>query len=598
MRPDDGLRELALQGRAAQVRAWWDQLLPADRRQVADPVVLRQLTVGCRDRLRALGPAGSPEHEAERAVFESVVQLFVAACVPCVLRPRALFETLLDWLAELQTAARFDEAETVCSMAQELGAGAHPDLGPWFQVEAARVAMLRGRADEAYERLANAWRRRDRIADRRAAQAVLDLLGTAALQTGHAAGFHRVILDRVRAFHTSSEERRAAVELMRRANRNTGRLLGSRAIPLRDRALWLLHRACLGSPGAPRGRRSRRALERISHGLAYADWYVLPRRREEGPGRGATDRPRVLVTRAMGGIGDLLMMTPALHQLALAQGPVSLAIPRRYFPVFEGNTDVALLDIDGALDLEAYERWYNLTDCPAARVESRTAPAVRLNRIELFARGLGLSRAQRLAMDRRPRYHVHAREVRERDEYLRDAFGTEASRSRPLVGVQPHTDESYRDLPHMPAIVDALAAAGLRVLVLGPFAGERLARPCAAGVHQAVDLNLRRALALAAACDVLVTPDSAFFHAAAALDRPAVGLFGPTDGRVRGADYPRARALDARRTLPCVPCWRNERMPCGLTGLQPSACLGEIRPQAVVDAVLAACGAGARGADR
>ena len=65
----------------------------------------------------------------------------------------------------------------------------------------------------------------------------------------------------------------------------------------------------------------------------------------------------------------------------------------------------------------------------------------------------------------------------------------------------------------------------------------------------------------------------------------SVGLFGPTDGRVRGHDYPRARTLDARRTLACVPCWRNEATACALTGMRPSACLGEIAPADVVRAV-------------
>ena len=97
----------------------------------------------------------------------------------------------------------------------------------------------------------------------------------------------------------------------------------------------------------------------------------------------------------MGGIGDFLMMTPGLRALKAHARPSgrSLAIPRRFFPLFEGNDDVELMDIDGDFDPAAYEEWFNLTDCPAARVESRTAPAVRDNRIKLFARGPWASRA-------------------------------------------------------------------------------------------------------------------------------------------------------------------------------------------------------------
>jgi ADP-heptose:LPS heptosyltransferase len=96
---------------------------------------------------------------------------------------------------------------------------------------------------------------------------------------------------------------------------------------------------------------------------------------------------------------------------------------------------------------------------------------------------------------------------------------------------------------------------------------------------------MREAFALASGCAALVSPDSAFLHLAAALHIPAVALFGPTDGRVRAADYPHARVLDARETLRCVPCWRNEEIPCALTGLKASVCMGEVPVGTVVRAV-------------
>jgi ADP-heptose:LPS heptosyltransferase len=94
--------------------------------------------------------------------------------------------------------------------------------------------------------------------------------------------------------------------------------------------------------------------------------------------------------------------------------------------------------------------------------------------------------------------------------------------------------------------------------------------------------GLREAAALASGCRALVGPDSSFIHLAAALGRPAVGLFGPTDGKVRTRDYPNVRYVDVRRDLRCVPCWRNEEIPCALTGLRASVCLAEIGPLSVV----------------
>ena len=291
----------------------------------------------------------------------------------------------------------------------------------------------------------------------------------------------------------------------------------------------------------------------------------------------------------MGGVGDFLMMTPGLRALKAmrAERPVVLAIPHRFFPLFEGNDDVRLLDIDGDFDPGAYREWLNLTDCPAARVESRTAPAVRSNRIELFARALGITGARLRAMDRRPRYTVSDAERVWRDQF----FGNRGLHGAFVVGVQTRTDEAYRDVPHMKEIIDAIARDA-SVLVFGSLRPADIENPRVIPVQ---GLDLRRSFALASGCDVLVTPDSAFFHLAGALDLPCVGLFGPTDGRVRGQDYPRARMLDARKTLACIPCWRNEATACGLTGLRPSACLGEIAPEDVVRSVHASAASAWRG---
>ena len=105
------------------------------------------------------------------------------------------------------------------------------------------------------------------------------------------------------------------------------------------------------------------------------------------------EKKKILITRAMGGIGDLLMMTPGIHALKKKYPgrELHLAIPKRYFPLFYENEDVKLIDIESEF-FKRFEnsKWYNFTDCPAARGESRKAPKVKKGRIELFARALGV----------------------------------------------------------------------------------------------------------------------------------------------------------------------------------------------------------------
>src|SRR5262245_4711927 len=573
------LYNLAVRGHADHVRTLFEALTPAERAQQAEPDILRQVALSCLTRLSALPVGAAVALRRERRFLESVVQLFVSECCARHSFPRELFRTLLDWSGELLRASRFVEASDVCELSLALGVKAFPEIWPWIQIRKANAEVSLGHVDAALATLTDTYRRPYLIADRDAVPALLELLGSVSLETKRAPAFTRLLVARLRAFHTNVAERHATVHLMRRAHRGLLRLLGSRELSVGDKVLWLTHWSCLGAARRFRWRPVARILEACTTGSAYVGHYGLRAGAARTSMRAGAALDATLVTRAMGGLGDFLMMTPGLRALkAMRTGrPVVLAIPPRFFPLFEGNDDVQVKDIDAIFDPAAYTEWFSLTDCPAARHESLAAPDIKANRIELFARGLGIRGSHLKAMDRRPRYTVSEAEQAWRDRF----FARHGLAGTLVVGVQPRTDERYRDLPHMRQIIDALAKQA-RVLVFGHVTTTDAPSP---GVIEVTGLDLRKSFALAGGCDVLVAPDSVFFHVAGALDLPCVGLFGPTDGRVRGQDYPRARILDARRTLRCIPCWRNDATPCGLTGLRPSPCLGEIDPADVVRAV-------------
>ena len=586
------LRHLAFHGEAEHARVLFESFAPQERARHADAEVLRQVALGSLARLKSLPRGAEVEAVRERDFLESIVQLFVADCSSRGVFPRELFMTLLDWSLELVHVSRLTEAQEACDLALSIGAGDFPEIGPWIQIRKAKIQMLLGHVEAAYATLSASERRRDRIADRQAVATMLGLLGHVSLQTRRAPIFKRLVVERLRAFHTNPGERWTAVELMLRGYRTPLGLLSSRDVTLGDKLLWLTCWSSLHAARRVPWRRGARTLERIASGAAYLRQYGVRGGSAVDSGKARLVIEATLVTRAMGGIGDFLMMTPGLHALRALRPnrPLMLAVPRRFFPLFDGNTDVQLLDMGEDLDPSAYREWFNLTDCPAARIESRTAPRVKANRIELFARGLGINGARLKAMDRRPRYAVSEEERIWRDEFFaRNGLG-----GTRVIGVQARTDEAYRDLPHMRQIVESLTH-NAAVIVFGRLWPDGTGHP---RVRQISGLDLRKSFALASGCDAIVTPDSAFFHLGGALDLPCVGLFGPTDGRIRGVDYPRAHVLDARRKLRCVPCWRNEITPCGLTGLRPSACLGEIDPGEVVNAVEAVIGGASRAAMR
>ncbi|MBB2932701.1 glycosyltransferase family 9 protein [Paraburkholderia silvatlantica] len=287
---------------------------------------------------------------------------------------------------------------------------------------------------------------------------------------------------------------------------------------------------------------------------------------------------RILVTRAMGGIGDLFMMTPGLLALKqkYPQASIDFAIPKSFHAVFEGLPGIRLINIDeDAIEIRKYKRWVNLTDCPAGKLESKQYPNVRQNRIEIFARSMGISKARlSRAHGFLPFYRVRESEREWAQRYLQKINPD----GRPVIGVQPFAADSYRNWPHMEKLVEELSHSYC-VLVFHhePLNGFRFDN-----VTTVVE-PLRNSIALASLCERLVVLDSSFLHIAAALKVPTIAIFGAISGRLRTKDYPNIQLLaPSKAEFPCYPCWRHEHKPCHLTNGRESICLRAISVDSVV----------------
>ncbi len=297
----------------------------------------------------------------------------------------------------------------------------------------------------------------------------------------------------------------------------------------------------------------------------------------------ATRSGSVVVTRAMGGIGDLLIMTAGLRALSKRRATtVKLVIERKFFDLFRNNPYVELIDIDGPpVDVVNCKGWHNLTLCPAGRYESERRPFVRKGRAELFAAGMGVGRRLLNAHG----WHVDYR-LDEAQSQFRDVFFRENSiGSRPVVGVQPYARDSYKDHQEIERFVAALSERYDLII----FHHVETSLASGPGIASTAGLSLADSIALASALDAMVCVDSAFLHAAAAFDVPVVALFGPTDGKLFTQHHRRATVITANESFACAPCWRNEDLPCSLTGkFGPSPCVAAIKVEPVLAAVEAA----------
>jgi ADP-heptose:LPS heptosyltransferase len=288
--------------------------------------------------------------------------------------------------------------------------------------------------------------------------------------------------------------------------------------------------------------------------------------------------------RSMGGLGDLLMMTPGLRALAKRiDRPVEFAIPRRYLALFETNPFVTALGIE---DLPA--EWYrggpivDLTDCPASVVESRSAPMVTVNRIEIFARALGVSTRELRRYGLQPVFEPSPAGQQRAEEWLR----LRKLQRGAFIAIQASAAESYRTWNGMSEAARVLAEV-MPVVVFDDKPLKPTDRlTLSENIELAIGLDLSTGLALACEAKLIVAPDSALLHLAGARRIPCVGIFGPTDGPVRTSAYPLAVGVSRAAELPCAPCWRNQATPCMLTGGMSSQCLESLPANVVIDAVM------------
>jgi ADP-heptose:LPS heptosyltransferase len=155
-------------------------------------------------------------------------------------------------------------------------------------------------------------------------------------------------------------------------------------------------------------------------------------------------------------------------------------------------------------------------------------------------------------------------------------------------------------VPYWAVVARRLRADGAIVVLAGGEEERPLSR--AVGERAGGDLldltgrtTIPELLALLERASAVVAGDTGPLHLAIALERPVVGIYGPTDPAICGP-YRAARAVVVRHVLPCAPCYRLDR---GMADcpLGHTLCQRLIPPGAVYDAVWSVLSpAGSRGA--
>jgi len=159
-----------------------------------------------------------------------------------------------------------------------------------------------------------------------------------------------------------------------------------------------------------------------------------------------------------------------------------------------------------------------------------------------------------------------------------------AATRRPLVGLHPSGGRTIKqwDLARWAEVAARLQREfGATVVITGSAADSPLAARVAAALPQpAVDLTgrlgVRETMAVIAALDLFLSPDTGPMHMATALGTPSVSVFGPSDPAryfSGGTGATGERHVVVRADLWCSPCNLIRRPPAECAGLQGPECL-------------------------
>ena len=565
------------------------------RSTIKDNEVFSQAICGSIKRINELKSVHNYEllKSEKQFLIELLVQ-FRSCCERTGIFPREYYESVIQSGEIFIQLNDLSKAYEILNDILHPGVNKFPNLRVDVISKLALILSRRGNIEKSGEFLKKMIYHPYFITDRNQIPEIFDSFSKTVLQQGDLKLYKSLLFTGLKYFYTNSHSRRRLFDQILKTYRNIFKLLTSNEVTKFNKATVFIHWCYYKIPDFRKIKLH--FINRIFDKVLLASFYILNyliRRNpitlvnnfqqntlrlknfdtnsEDIANKYTGTKKRILITRAMGGIGDLLMMTPGIHALKVKHPnkEINLAIPRRYFPIFENNPDVKLVNIEEDFFVHStYNKWYNFTDCPAARVESRTAPKVKKNRIEIFAKELGVRGFRLLRMYKRPRIFLT-----DKEQGFANEFWTKRELlHKKVIGIQLHSDESYRDYPHMQSLVEKLSKS-YTVLIfdanpINGFDFENVIK-----VHS---LSLRKIFSLIQKCDAIVAPDSSFVHIAAAFNVPTVAVFGPIDGKIRTKDYPYCVYVDVSKELKCLPCWRNRNIPCQLTGLRNSICMESI----------------------
>lgn len=283
---------------------------------------------------------------------------------------------------------------------------------------------------------------------------------------------------------------------------------------------------------------------------------------------------RVTVLRQLGGVGDVLMLTPVFRGLKELYGPKckitvgtswnyyggALPLLFRYNPFID--TIVRVEPHEFAPWCLKYSRW-DFRGVPNTHppncvedtdlvmdlntvcsiVESREQPNVRTHRTDIWCQAAGVTPSCK-----KPILVLTETEREEGRAWCDQNFGPGLR-----VGIQLRAHDPTRTWPFSERMAFRLKEDGYQVCTFD------IAKRLSNDIPSPLGFNIRQVAAVVENLDAVIAPDSGLLHLAGTMGTPVLGLFGSTDPEMRMREYAGHYTIP-KKLIECGPCWYTK--PC------------------------------------
>lgn len=289
-------------------------------------------------------------------------------------------------------------------------------------------------------------------------------------------------------------------------------------------------------------------------------------------------RNKVLINRAVGGLGDVLMHRMMFEDIKLLMPDCEIhyACPAQYHDAVKDHPYVDVLLDPGQADRRDYIVYYNTTTA-CGRTEMNLAPFSAPNRSDIWAEHCGYKLTK---------HEMHFQITDEEKAAANKVWDEYRDREGPKVLICPVSAMENKNLlpRQLLGVVNGLHNRGCYVLGLHYYPIEVMEQNNIPTIGTQGQLRLWMAIIHEA--DYVVSVDTASFHCAGGMKKPLVGIFTFADGKQYGKHYEFFLVQKHRDDDPCWTCgpcynWGT----CPKTKDNPKPCLTELTSEMILGSV-------------